>query len=60
MDEANIGRFTDFLQEEANNSQFVMITHRQRTMEAASSMWGVTMEEEGVSMVLSVKMDQYS
>lgn len=60
LDEANIGRFTDFLQEEANNSQFVMITHRQRTMEAASSMWGVTMEEEGVSMVLSVKMDQYS
>jgi len=57
LDEANIGRFTEFLQERSNNSQFIMITHRQSTMESASALWGVTMEEEGVSTVLSVKLE---
>ena len=60
LDEANIGRFTGYLREKAANGQFVMITHRQSTMEAASALWGVTMEEEGVSSILSVKLDQVS
>ncbi|MCR4962501.1 MAG: chromosome segregation protein SMC [Firmicutes bacterium] len=58
LDEANIQRFTDYLQEQAGKSQFVMITHRQSTMEAASALWGVTMEEEGVSKIVSVKLNQ--
>ncbi len=58
LDEANIQRFTAYLQEQAGKSQFVMITHRQSTMEAASALWGVTMEEEGVSKIVSVKLNQ--
>ncbi len=58
LDEANISRFTDFLIDKSSGSQFVMITHRQTTMEAASTLWGVTMEEEGISKVLSVKLDE--
>ena len=60
LDEANINRFTAFLQDKAVSSQFIMITHRQSTMECADALWGVTMEEEGVSTVLSVKLDQVS
>ncbi|MEG1660921.1 MAG: chromosome segregation protein SMC, partial [Clostridiales bacterium] len=43
LDEANIERFTSYLQEQAGKSQFVMITHRQSTMEAAAVLWGLTM-----------------
>jgi chromosome segregation protein len=57
LDEANISRFTDYLMTKASSSQFVMITHRQTTMEAASVLWGVAMEEEGVSKVVSVRLD---
>jgi len=56
LDEANIDRFTAYLRELAQRSQCVMISHRQSTMEAADSLWGVTMEEEGVSKLLSVRL----
>jgi chromosome segregation protein len=56
LDEANIDRFTAYLRELAERSQCVMISHRQSTMEAADSLWGVTMEEEGVSKLLSVRL----
>lgn len=56
LDEANIDRFTAYLQEKSVDTQFVMISHRQGTMEAASALWGVTMEEEGVSKILGVKL----
>jgi chromosome segregation protein len=56
LDEANIDRFTAYLRELAQSSQCVMISHRQSTMEAADSLWGVTMEEEGVSKLLSVRL----
>ena len=56
LDEANIDRFTAYLREKSINTQFVMISHRQGTMEAASALWGVTMEEEGVSKILGVKL----
>lgn len=56
LDEANIDRFTAYLRDKADSSQFVMISHRQSTMEAANALWGVTMEEEGVSKVLSVRL----
>lgn len=55
LDDMNIGRFTDALQNFARNTQFIIITHNKRTMEAAQTLYGVTMEEEGVSKLVSVK-----
>lgn len=58
LDEANIGRFGEYLRELSGDTQFVMISHRQGTMEIASSLWGVTMEEEGISKLISVKLNK--
>lgn len=55
LDEANVQRFSDFLQDYARHTQFIIVTHRKGTMEAAHVMQGVTMEESGVSRLLSVK-----
>jgi chromosome segregation protein len=55
LDEANIGRLTRMLQEMSLTTQFVMITHSKRTMEAAQALYGVTMQEPGVSRLVSVK-----
>ena len=57
LDDANIQRFANFLREYATKTQFIMITHRKGTMEAADIMYGVTMEESGVSKLLSVKIN---
>lgn len=59
LDEANIGRFGTFLKEYAQNTQFIIVTHRKGTMEAADTMYGVTIEDAGVSKVLSVKLQDY-
>lgn len=56
LDDANIERFAQFLQGYASHTQFLVITHRKGTMEAANVLYGVTMEESGVSKILSVKM----
>jgi chromosome segregation protein len=56
LDEANIGRFNQVVREMAANSQFVLITHNRRTMEAADTLYGVTMEQAGVSKVVSVRL----
>ena len=56
LDEANVDRFGNYLQELSAQTQFLMISHRQGTMEKAASLWGVTMEEEGVSKLISVKL----
>ena len=56
LDDANIGRFTNLVQEMSAHSQFIVITHNKRTMQAASVLYGVTMEEPGVSKVISVAM----
>ena len=55
LDEANIGRLTKLLQEMSQQTQFVVITHSKRTMEAAQALYGVTMQEPGVSRLVSVK-----
>ncbi len=55
LDEANIGRLCRLLQEMSAETQFVVITHSKRTMEAAQSLYGVTMQEPGVSRMVSVK-----
>ncbi len=58
LDDANIGRFTKILRELTRHSQFVMITHNKRTMEIADRLYGVTMEEPGVSRLVSVKFEE--
>lgn len=57
LDDANILRFSGFLRDYAGKTQFIVITHRKGTMECADIMYGVTMEESGVSKLLSVKIN---
>jgi chromosome segregation protein len=57
LDEANIGRFIGMLQTFKERTQFVVITHHPRTMEAADWLYGVTMEEPGISSIVGVKLD---
>jgi chromosome segregation protein len=54
LDDANIGRFTQFIAELSRDTQFILITHNKRTMEIAETLYGVTMEEPGVSKIVSV------
>ncbi len=56
LDETNVVRFGQFLKQMADRSQFIVITHNKRTMEVASSLFGVTMEEPGVSNLISVRL----
>ena len=55
LDESNIGRLTKLLSEMSASTQFVVITHSKRTMEAAQALYGVTMQEPGVSRLVSVR-----
>ena len=57
LDDANVARFSKYLQEYAKGTQFIIITHRKGTMEAADHMYGVTMEEQGISKLVSVKFE---
>ena len=57
LDEANVGRFTDKVAQMSANTQFIVITHNKRTMEMARALYGVTMEEVGVSKLVSVKFE---
>jgi chromosome segregation protein len=57
LDEANIGRLVKLVAEMSANTQFVVITHSKRTMEAAQALYGVTMQEPGVSRLVSVKFN---
>lgn len=56
LDEENIGRFTSVLRELAVGAQFIVITHNKRTMAVADSLFGVTMEEAGISKLVSVRL----
>ena len=57
LDEANVDIFGNYLKEYNNKTQFIVITHKKRTMEYASSLYGITMQESGVSKLVSVKLD---
>ncbi len=57
LDDANIGRFNDMIREMSNFSQFIMITHNRATMTVADVLYGITMEEPGVSKLVSVKLN---
>jgi len=57
LDDSNVIRFADYVTKFSKKTQFVMITHRKGTMEAADIIYGVTMEERGVSKIVSMKFD---
>lgn len=56
LDEANVVRFSQYLKRFSSDTQFIVITHRKPTMEIADSLYGVTMQEKGVSNIVSVKL----
>jgi len=58
LDDANVGRYNDLVREMSKVSQFILITHNKRTMQIADTMYGVTMEEPGVSKIVGVKMTE--
>jgi chromosome segregation protein len=58
LDDSNIDRFTRILRKFSDNTQFIVVTHNKRTMEATNAMYGVTMEEEGVSKLVSVRFNE--
>lgn len=58
LDDANIDRFTRIIRKFSDNTQFIVVTHNKRTMEAANALYGVTMEEEGVSKLVTVRFHQ--
>ena len=57
LDDANIGRFVEMLQGMQDHTQFILITHNRKTMEIANRLYGVTMEEPGVSKLISVQLN---
>lgn len=56
LDDANIDRFTRMIRRHSDHTQFIMITHNKRTMEVTDNLYGVTMQEEGVSKLVSVRL----
>ncbi|MBO6093314.1 MAG: chromosome segregation protein SMC, partial [Oscillospiraceae bacterium] len=58
LDEANVSRFADYMRDMAGKTQFIVITHRRGTMEEADMLYGVMMQEKGVSTVLELDLDQ--
>lgn len=60
LDDANVDRFTRILRKFSDNTQFIVVTHNKRTMESANALYGVTMEEEGVSKLVTVRFNQGS
>jgi chromosome segregation protein len=58
LDESNVDRFTQMIQQMSRHTQFILITHNKRTMEIAEVLYGVTMEEPGISKLVSVRFDQ--
>ena len=58
FDDANVKRYADYLKNFVDDTQFIVITHRKGTMEAADILYGVTMQEKGVSKLVSVKFDE--
>jgi chromosome segregation protein len=57
LDEANVDRFANMVREMSTQTQFIVITHSKRTMETASMLYGVTMEEPGISKIVSVRLN---
>ena len=58
LDDANVGRYNSMIKEFASRTQFLVVTHNKRTMEMADVLYGVTMEDHGISKIISVKMNK--
>lgn len=58
LDETNLGRFLHFLKKYSGSTQFILITHRKKSMEEADALYGITMEEQGISKVVSLNMKE--
>ncbi len=58
LDDANIDRFTRLIKEFSKNTQFIIVTHNKRTMNSASNMYGITMQEEGISKLAGVQFNE--
>ena len=58
LDEANVDNFGKYLDNYKNKTQFLLITHKKKTMEYANTLYGITMQESGVSKLVSVKLDK--
>ena len=57
LDEANVGRFTRLISDMSAQTQFIVVTHNRKTMETGSVLYGVTMQEPGVSKLVSVRWE---
>ena len=57
LDEANVDVFGKYLETKKDKSQFIIITHKKRTMEYADCLYGITMQEQGVSKLVSVRLE---
>jgi chromosome segregation protein len=58
LDEINVGRFTSLVTQMSTQTQFILVTHNRRTMEIGSVLYGVTMQEPGVSKLVSVRWEE--
>ena len=58
LDDANVHRYAEFLKMFSTNTQFIIITHRKGTMEVSDIIYGITMEEKGISKVVSVDLSE--
>lgn len=58
LDDANVDRFTNILRDFSKETQFIVVTHNKRTMESAKTLYGVTMQEEGISKLVSVQFNE--
>ena len=58
LDDANVYRYADYLHKYSSKTQFIVVTHRRGTMEAANILYGVTMQEKGISKLLSLNIDE--
>ena len=58
LDDANVIRFANYLEQLSDETQFIVITHRKGTMEHAHTLYGVTMQERGVSTILSIQLGE--
>ena len=58
LDDVNVYRFADYIKRYSGNTQFIVVTHRRGTMEAADVIYGVTMQEKGVTKLLTLHLDE--
>ena len=58
LDDANVDTFGEYIKSKKDKSQFILITHKKRTMEYADILYGITMQESGVSKIVSVKLEE--